>query len=203
MVRAVSGVRPTFCRPRRCAKRQRCGASSPTSVPRTASPCTPRAATGMLSGAPLGRAFFFHAARLKSVGEYVDCRTGAPAHLHPSSALYGLGHTPDYVVYHELVSTAKEYMQCVTAVEPQWLAEAAPAFYSIKTDAASRLEAAARAAARAAAAEAAVAAAAAARAGGATDAAAAARARGRSEIVTPGVRRATDGPRARRRTFGL
>lgn len=33
----------------------------------------------------------------------VLCRTGMPAHLHPSSALYGLGFTPDYVVYHELV----------------------------------------------------------------------------------------------------
>lgn len=30
-------------------------------------------------------------------------RTGMPAHMHPSSALYGLGYTPDYVVYHELV----------------------------------------------------------------------------------------------------
>ena len=35
------------------------------------------------------------------------CRTGMPAHMHPSSALYGLGFTPDYVVYHELVSVKK------------------------------------------------------------------------------------------------
>jgi len=27
--------------------------------------------------------------------------------MHPSSALYGLGFTPDYVVYHELVSVKK------------------------------------------------------------------------------------------------
>jgi pre-mRNA-splicing factor ATP-dependent RNA helicase DHX38/PRP16 len=57
---------------------------------------------------------------------------GMPAHLHPSSALYGLGYTPDYVVYHELVFTSKEYMQCVTAVEPEWLAELGPMFFSIK-----------------------------------------------------------------------
>ena len=25
---------------------------------------------------------------------------GMPCHLHPSSALFGLGYTPDYVVYH-------------------------------------------------------------------------------------------------------
>lgn len=28
-----------------------------------------------------------------------------------------MGFTPDYVVYHELVMTVKEYMQCVTAVD--------------------------------------------------------------------------------------
>jgi hypothetical protein len=52
--------------------------------------------------------------------------------MHPSSALYGLGYTPDYVIYHELVFTSKEYMQCVTAVEPEWLAELGPMFFSIK-----------------------------------------------------------------------
>jgi pre-mRNA-splicing factor ATP-dependent RNA helicase DHX38/PRP16 len=55
-----------------------------------------------------------------------------PCFLHPSSALYGLGYTPDYIVYHELVFTTKEYMQCVTAVEPEWLAELGPMFFSIK-----------------------------------------------------------------------
>ena len=56
-------------------------------------------------------AYFQNAARFKGIGEYVNARTGMPAHLHPSSALYGLGYTPDYVVYHELVATTKEYMQ--------------------------------------------------------------------------------------------
>eukprot|EP00878_Enallax_costatus_P046537 GHUV01056664.1.p2 GENE.GHUV01056664.1~~GHUV01056664.1.p2 ORF type:complete len:109 (-),score=12.84 GHUV01056664.1:52-378(-) len=57
-----------------------------------------------------------------------------PCHLHPSSALYGLGYTPDYVVYHELVFTSKEYMQCVSAVEPEWLAELGPMFFSVKVN---------------------------------------------------------------------
>jgi HrpA-like RNA helicase len=48
---------------------------------------------------------------LQGIGEYVNCRTGMPCHLHPSSSLYGLGYTPDYIVYHELVMTTKEYMQ--------------------------------------------------------------------------------------------
>ena len=30
-----------------------------------------------------------------------------PCHLHPTSALFGMGFTPDYIVYHELVMTSK------------------------------------------------------------------------------------------------
>ena len=85
-------------------------------------------------------AYFHNAARLKGVGEYVNCRNGTPCHLHPSSALYGLGYTPDYVVYHELVLTSKEYMQCGTAVEAQWLAELGPMFFSVKQSDTSMLE---------------------------------------------------------------
>ncbi|XP_055708984.1 pre-mRNA-splicing factor ATP-dependent RNA helicase PRP16-like [Phlebotomus papatasi] len=77
-------------------------------------------------------AYFYQAARLKGIGEYVNLRTGMPCHLHPTSALYGLGTTPDYVVYHELVMTAKEYMQCATAVDGHWLAELGPMFFSVK-----------------------------------------------------------------------
>jgi pre-mRNA-splicing factor ATP-dependent RNA helicase DHX38/PRP16 len=53
-------------------------------------------------------------------------------HLHPTSALYGRGFTPDYIVYHELIMTSKEYMQCVTAVDPYWLAELGPMFFQLK-----------------------------------------------------------------------
>jgi len=83
--------------------------------------------------------YFHNAARLKGIGEYVNMRTGMVCHLHPSSALYGLGYTPDYIVYHELVMTSKEYMQCVTAVDPLWLAELGPMFYSVKESYRSRV----------------------------------------------------------------
>jgi pre-mRNA-splicing factor ATP-dependent RNA helicase DHX38/PRP16 len=85
-------------------------------------------------------AYFHNSARLKGIGEYANLRSGLPCHLHPSSALYGLGYTPDYLVYHELIMTTKEYMRCVTAVEPEWLAEMGPMFFSIKTGHSSRLE---------------------------------------------------------------
>jgi len=79
--------------------------------------------------------YFTNAGKIKGIGEYVNMRSGAcarqpsscalpppdltngdvcsagmPAHLHPSSSLSGLGFTPDYVVYHELIFTSKEYM---------------------------------------------------------------------------------------------
>ncbi|GFN95987.1 pre-mRNA-splicing factor ATP-dependent RNA helicase prp16-like [Plakobranchus ocellatus] len=85
-------------------------------------------------------AYFHQAARLKGLGEYVNTRTGMPCHLHPTSALFGMGYTPDYIVYHELVMTSKEYMQCVTAVDGHWLAELGPMFYSIKDASKTRVE---------------------------------------------------------------
>ncbi|WFD35383.1 RNA helicase [Malassezia cuniculi] len=76
--------------------------------------------------------YFHQAARVKGIGEYMHCRTGMPMNLHPTSALYGLGYTPDFVVYHELTLTSKEYMGTVTAIDPHWLAELGGVFYSIR-----------------------------------------------------------------------
>lgn len=80
----------------------------------------------------IASAYVHKAARMRGLGEYVNLRTGMPCTLHPTSALFGLGYTPDYVVYHELILTAKEYMQCVTAVDPSWLVEACPMHFSLR-----------------------------------------------------------------------
>lgn len=77
-------------------------------------------------------AYFHQAARVKGVGEYVNMRTGMMCHLHPTSSLYGMGYTADYVIYHELLLTSKEYMHCVTAVDGYWLAELGGIFYTVK-----------------------------------------------------------------------
>ncbi|CAM9184398.1 unnamed protein product, partial [Phaeothamnion confervicola] len=78
-------------------------------------------------------AYFYNSACIKgAAGEYVNMLTGMPAHLHPSSALAGLGYTPDYVCYHELIYTSKEYMTTSTAVDPLWLAELGKMFFSVK-----------------------------------------------------------------------
>mmetsp|Transcript_10538 Transcript_10538/g.10539 ORF Transcript_10538/g.10539 Transcript_10538/m.10539 type:complete len:151 (-) Transcript_10538:22-474(-) len=76
--------------------------------------------------------YFHNSAKIKGIGEYVNMRTGIPCILHPSSALFSLGYTPDYIVYHELTMTSREYMQYVTAVDPYWLAELGPMFFSTK-----------------------------------------------------------------------
>jgi len=76
--------------------------------------------------------YFHQAARVKGIGEFVNIRSGLPTHLHPTSALYGLGYTPTYVIYHELILTSKEYMTQVTAIDAHWLAELGSVFYSVK-----------------------------------------------------------------------
>ncbi|KAI4594588.1 DEAH-box RNA helicase prp16 [Pestalotiopsis sp. 9143b] len=76
--------------------------------------------------------YYHQASKVKGIGEYVNLRTSVTVQLHPTSALYGLGFLPDYVVYHELILTSKEYMSVVTAVDPHWLAELGGVFYSVK-----------------------------------------------------------------------
>uniref|UniRef100_A0A1B0CY45 RNA helicase n=1 Tax=Lutzomyia longipalpis TaxID=7200 RepID=A0A1B0CY45_LUTLO len=48
-------------------------------------------------------------------------------YIHPSSALFN--RQPEWVVYHELVQTTKEYMREVTTIDPKWLVEFAPSFF--------------------------------------------------------------------------
>ncbi|CAN8075399.1 unnamed protein product [Agarophyton chilense] len=80
----------------------------------------------------IGFSFFYQAARRKGVGEYINIRSGVVCGLHPTSAMYGSGLSADYVVYHELIMTKKEFMSCVTAVEPQWVGEAGAMLYILK-----------------------------------------------------------------------
>lgn len=76
--------------------------------------------------------FYHQAAKRKGLGEYVNLRTSVAVQLHPTSALFNSGDPPDYVVYHELILTSKEYMSCVTAVDAHWLADLGGVFYSVK-----------------------------------------------------------------------
>ncbi len=39
---------------------------------------------------------------------------------------------PTWVLYHELVETAKEYMRNIITIKPEWLVEIAPHYYKPK-----------------------------------------------------------------------
>ncbi|KAH8681227.1 P-loop containing nucleoside triphosphate hydrolase protein [Xylariales sp. PMI_506] len=73
--------------------------------------------------------FFRNAARKDPQEGYKTLIEGTPVYLHPSSALFGK--QAEWVVYHTLVLTTKEYMQNTTAIEPKWLVDAAPTFFKV------------------------------------------------------------------------
>ncbi|KYK61334.1 ATP-dependent RNA helicase DHX8 [Drechmeria coniospora] len=73
--------------------------------------------------------FFRNAARKDPQEGYKTLTEGTPVYLHPSSALFGK--QAEWVVYHTLVMTTKEYMHCTTSIEPKWLVEAAPTFFKV------------------------------------------------------------------------
>ncbi|KAK5781289.1 DEAH-box RNA helicase PRP16 PWA37_004722 [Arxiozyma heterogenica] len=77
-------------------------------------------------------AFAHQASKVTGLRRYVDLRTGMKVELHPTSVLFGIDDPPNYVVYHELLMTTREYMCYVTAVNPFWLMEFGPLIYDIK-----------------------------------------------------------------------
>lgn len=73
--------------------------------------------------------FFFNAAKRDSQVGYKTITGGTAVAIHPSSSLYGKEY--EYVMYHSLVLTSREYMSQVTAIDPKWLIETAPHFYKV------------------------------------------------------------------------
>ena len=73
--------------------------------------------------------FFFHSAKKDPQEGYKTLVENTPTYIHPASALFQ--RQPDWVIYHELVLTSKEYMRECTTIEPKWLAELAPRFFKL------------------------------------------------------------------------
>ena len=73
--------------------------------------------------------FFFHGAKKDPQEGYKTIVEQTPTYIHPSSALFQ--RQPDWVIYHELVLTTKEYMREVCAIDPKWLVELAPRFFKL------------------------------------------------------------------------
>ncbi|EFP86047.1 adenosinetriphosphatase [Puccinia graminis f. sp. tritici CRL 75-36-700-3] len=70
-----------------------------------------------------------HAAKKDPQDGYKTLVKGTPVFIHPSSALFN--RAPEWIIYHELVLTTKEYCRDVTAIEPKWLTEVAPTFFKV------------------------------------------------------------------------
>jgi ATP-dependent RNA helicase DHX8/PRP22 len=71
--------------------------------------------------------YFRNAAKKDPQEGYKTLIDGQTVYIHPGSALFNKG--PDWVVYHELVMTTKEYMREVLQIDPAWLPELAPKFF--------------------------------------------------------------------------
>jgi ATP-dependent RNA helicase DHX8/PRP22 len=73
--------------------------------------------------------YFRNAAKKDPQEGYKTLIEGTPVYIHPSSALFNKA--PEWLVYHELVLTTREYCHNVTAIEPKWLVEVAPQFFKV------------------------------------------------------------------------
>ncbi|RNF22909.1 ATP-dependent RNA helicase DHX8 [Trypanosoma conorhini] len=71
---------------------------------------------------------FFNAAKRITDVAYATLAERREVYVHPSSCLRDA--PPKYVLYNELQLTNREYMRELLVIEPQWLVELAPAFYS-------------------------------------------------------------------------
>ncbi|CAD5222845.1 unnamed protein product [Bursaphelenchus okinawaensis] len=71
--------------------------------------------------------FFRNAAKRDPQEGYRTLVDGQTVYIHPSSSLFQ--NQPEWVCYHELVMTTKEYMREVTLIDPKWLIEFAPSFF--------------------------------------------------------------------------
>ncbi|MCL4120142.1 UNVERIFIED_CONTAM: hypothetical protein GTU68_023811 [Idotea baltica] len=73
--------------------------------------------------------FFRNAAKKDPQEGYRTLVDSQVVYIHPSSALFN--RQPEWVIYHELVQTTKEYMREVTTIDPKWLVEFAASFFKM------------------------------------------------------------------------
>jgi ATP-dependent RNA helicase DDX35 len=76
--------------------------------------------------------FFTNVARLQPDGTYKTIKGSENSlAIHPSSIV--CAYPPDWVMFHEVVHTTREYMHDVSQIEPSWLLEVAPQYYHTKS----------------------------------------------------------------------
>jgi len=73
--------------------------------------------------------FFRNAAKKDPQEGYKTQVDQGVAYVHPNSSLFN--RQPEWVIYHEITLTTREYMREVTAIDPKWLVEFAPRFFKV------------------------------------------------------------------------
>lgn len=73
--------------------------------------------------------FFPNAAYLHYSGVYKTVRGNMDLYIHPTSVLYSL-EQPQWVLFCEIIETDRAYMRELTVIQPNWLEELAPHFYT-------------------------------------------------------------------------
>ena len=61
--------------------------------------------------------------------------SGRQVVIHPSSVL--CGKKPSCIVFNDMIWTTRQYARGISVIEPAWLAEHAPAFYTAHSSAGS------------------------------------------------------------------
>lgn len=73
--------------------------------------------------------YFRNTARKDPQEGYKTLVENTPVYMHPSSALFRKH--AQYVLYHTLLLTSKEYMHCASVIDPKWLVEVAPTVFKV------------------------------------------------------------------------
>ncbi|CAK9441515.1 uncharacterized protein LODBEIA_P53830 [Lodderomyces beijingensis] len=71
--------------------------------------------------------YFKNTAERSSDAGYMILANRESVFLHPSSSMWGK--SPEFVLYHTVLSTTKQYIHCVSVIQPQWLVELSPKFF--------------------------------------------------------------------------
>ena len=71
--------------------------------------------------------YFTNAAKKDPQEGYKSLVENQTIYIHPSSALFNKN--PEWIIYHDLILTTKEYMRNILTIEPKWLVELAPNFF--------------------------------------------------------------------------
>lgn len=72
---------------------------------------------------------FLHASQKLPDGTYQCLANKQISSIHPSSVCFH--RKPNYILFSELLRTSRQYLRQITPIEPQWLADIVPGFYSV------------------------------------------------------------------------